>query len=81
MSFSRRQFLQASGLAVCLGSLSSSVRAGSVSDRKLPIPPLLESRNGQPLFVTLQKCIGPLMAHKKQKSGALMAQCRVRQSK
>ena len=54
MSFSRRQFIQASGLAVCLGSISSSVRAESVNDKQLPIPPLLESRRGQPLFLTLQ---------------------------
>ncbi|WP_193016048.1 cell division protein FtsP [Proteus sp. FME41] len=54
MSFSRRQFIQASGLAVCLGSISSSVRAESASDKQLPIPPLLESRRGQPIFLTLQ---------------------------
>lgn len=55
MSFSRRQFIQASGLAVCLGSLPSVAYADPVIDKQLPIPPLLESHNGQPLFVTLQK--------------------------
>lgn len=54
MSFSRRQFLQASGIALCASSLPFSARA-AVPGIALPIPPLIESRRGQPLFLTLQR--------------------------
>ncbi|MGJ7115393.1 cell division protein FtsP [Morganella morganii] len=56
MTLSRRRFIQASGLAVCLGSLPLSVRAADEGgSQPLPVPPLLESRNGQPLFLTMQR--------------------------
>lgn len=54
MSFSRRQFIQASGIALCAGALPFSARAAG-SETPLPIPPLLESRRGQPLFLTMQR--------------------------
>ncbi|PHM36700.1 cell division protein FtsP [Xenorhabdus innexi] len=55
MSLSRRQFIQASGLAVCLGVLPFAVQADKGQQIALPIPPLLESRGGQPLFLALQR--------------------------
>ncbi|WP_047679319.1 MULTISPECIES: cell division protein FtsP [Xenorhabdus] len=55
MSLSRRQFIQASGLAMCLGALPFAVRANKDQQTALPVPPLLESRGGQPLFLALQK--------------------------
>ncbi|AOM42273.1 cell division protein FtsP [Xenorhabdus hominickii] len=55
MSLSRRQFIQASGLAMCLGALPFAVRANKGQQTKLPLPPLLESRGGQPLFLSIQK--------------------------
>jgi len=54
MSFSRRQFIQASGLALCAGALPLSANAAGLQ-QPLPIPPLLESRRGQPIFLTLQR--------------------------
>ena len=54
MSLSRRQFLQASGVALCAGAVP--LRANAAGPQPpLPIPPLLESRRGQPLFMTLQR--------------------------
>ncbi|SFN44904.1 cell division protein FtsP [Xenorhabdus japonica] len=55
MSLSRRQFIQASGVAICLGALPFVIRAKKNQQTQLPIPPLLESRIGQPLFLTIQK--------------------------
>ncbi|PHM71743.1 cell division protein FtsP [Xenorhabdus sp. KJ12.1] len=55
MSLSRRQFIQASGLAVCLGALPFAVQADKDQQIALPVPPLLESRGGQPLFLALQR--------------------------
>ncbi len=55
MSFSRRQFIQVSGLAMCIGAAPLWVRASKNHQTALPVPPLLESRSGQPLFLTLQK--------------------------
>jgi suppressor of ftsI len=54
MSFSRRQFIQASGLALCASALPFSARAAGPGN-PLPVPPLIESRRGQPLFLTLQR--------------------------
>lgn len=54
MSFSRRQFIQASGLAACASALPVRANAAGLQ-QPLPIPPLLESRRGQPLFLTLQR--------------------------
>ena len=54
MSFSRRQFIQASGLAMCASALPARANAAG-QQQALPIPPLLESRRGQPLFLTLQR--------------------------
>ncbi len=55
MSFNRRQFLQLSAGAA-LGStlLPHSALAADSGENALPVPPLLESRRGQPLFLTLQ---------------------------
>lgn len=55
MSLSRRQFIQASGLAMCLGALPFAVRANKNQQTKLPLPPLLEPRGGQPLFLAIHK--------------------------
>ncbi|MCG8710408.1 cell division protein FtsP [Brenneria sp. 4F2] len=55
MSLSRRQFIQASGFALyCAGSSPLLAGVGGVPT-VLPIPPLLESRRGQPLFLTMQR--------------------------
>ena len=54
MSLSRRQFIQASGLALCAGAVPLKAEARS-AQTPLPVPPLLESRRGQPLFLTLQR--------------------------
>src|SRR5471032_2477777 len=53
MSLSRRSFLQASGLALVAGALPLRAQA-SGSQPALPVPPLIESRRGQPLFLTMQ---------------------------
>ncbi|WP_345828957.1 cell division protein FtsP [Erwinia sp. HDF1-3R] len=54
MSFSRRQFIQASGVALCASALP--VRAYAAGPGvALPVPPLIESRRGQPVFLTLQR--------------------------
>ncbi|WP_075183071.1 cell division protein FtsP [Pantoea sp. 1.19] len=55
MSFSRRHFLQLSGAAICASSLPRRAAAAE-GEIALPVPPLLESRRGQPLFLTLQRC-------------------------
>lgn len=57
MSFSRRQFIQLSaGMALSAGIAPSTARAAEGGgDVPLPVPPLLESRRGQPLFLTLQR--------------------------
>lgn len=54
MSLSRRQFIQASGIALCAGAIPLTANAAG-QQPPLPIPPLLESRRGQPLFLTLQR--------------------------
>ncbi|QZN96195.1 cell division protein FtsP [Symbiopectobacterium purcellii] len=54
MSLSRRQFIQASGLMVCASGLPAPAQAKG-KQNALPIPPLLESRRGQPLFLTMQR--------------------------
>ncbi|AJC64895.1 cell division protein FtsP [Dickeya zeae] len=54
MSLSRRQFLQASGVALCAGAMPLTARADS-GKNPLPVPPLLESRRGQPVFLTMQR--------------------------
>ena len=53
MSFSRCQSLLFAGVALCLSCVAMSANANGVN--ALPVPPLLESRSGQPLFLTLQK--------------------------
>ncbi|MFU9135433.1 cell division protein FtsP [Erwinia tasmaniensis] len=54
MSLSRRQFIQASGVALCASALP--VRAYAAGPGvALPVPPLIESRRGQPVFLTLQR--------------------------
>lgn len=54
MSLSRRRFIQASGLALCASALPFTSRA-SGGGNPLPVPPLIESRRGQPIFLTLQR--------------------------
>ncbi len=54
MSFTWRQFLQIPGLALCLAA-TFTVNADTNGKNLLPIPPLLETRSGQPFFLTLQK--------------------------
>ncbi|WP_123331389.1 cell division protein FtsP [Erwinia sp. JUb26] len=54
MSLSRRQFFKASGIALCASSLPFSARAAGPGT-PLPVPPLIESRRGQPLFLTMQR--------------------------
>ncbi|EGT0042364.1 cell division protein FtsP [Cronobacter sakazakii] len=54
MSLSRRQFIQASGAALCAGAVSLRAHAAG-QQQALPVPPLLESRRGQPLFLTLSR--------------------------
>jgi suppressor of ftsI len=54
MSLSRREFLQASAIAVAAGSIPLRANANG-SQPKLPIPPLMESHRGQPLFLTMQQ--------------------------
>lgn len=54
MSLSRRSFIQASGMALAAGSLPLRAHA-SDAQPALPVPPLIESRRGQPLFLTLQQ--------------------------
>ncbi len=54
MSLSRRQFIQASGIALCAGAIPRTASAAG-QQQPLPIPPLIESRRGQPLFLTLQR--------------------------
>lgn len=53
MSLSRRQFIQASGMAVVAGAMPLRAQA-SGPQAALPVPPLLESRRGQPVFLTMQ---------------------------
>lgn len=48
MSLSRRQFIKASGVALCAGAAPLKAQAAG-QQPALPIPPLLESRRGQPL--------------------------------
>lgn len=64
MSLSRRQFIQASGLALCAGTVPLRAEA-STMPTPLPIPPLLESRRGQPLFLTLQRAHWAFMDNRK----------------
>lgn len=45
MSFSRRQFIQASGIALCAGAVPLKANAAG-QQQPLPVPPLLESRRG-----------------------------------
>ncbi len=49
MSLSRRQFIKASGVALCAGAVPLNAHAAG-QQPALPVPPLLESRRGQPLF-------------------------------
>ena len=64
MSLSRRRFIQTSGLALCASALPLRAHA-SGSQVSLPIPPLLESKRGQPLFLTLQRSHWAFMSGRK----------------
>lgn len=55
MSFSRRQFIQLSAAAAAGSALLPAVaRAADSGENVLPVPPLVESRRGQPIFLTMQ---------------------------
>lgn len=55
MPVNRRQFIQVTGLALCgVGSMTLMAQSDGTPQPLLPIPPLLESRGGQALFLTLQ---------------------------
>ncbi|KYP96339.1 cell division protein FtsI, partial [Sodalis-like endosymbiont of Proechinophthirus fluctus] len=54
MSLSRRRFIQTTGVTLAACALPLQARAAD-APVALPIPPLLESRRGQPLFLTLQR--------------------------
>ncbi len=54
MSLSRRRFIQATGVTLAASALPLQAQAAE-TPVALPIPPLLESRRGQPLFLTLQR--------------------------
>lgn len=73
MSLSRRQFIQATGLALGAGSLPLRAQANSTQQPSLPVPPLLESRRGQPLFLTLQRAHWAFSGGQKAAVWGLMA--------
>lgn len=54
MSLSRRQFLQLSGGVACASLMPGPAQARDAA-RTLPVPPLLEAKDGQPLFLSLQR--------------------------
>lgn len=54
MSISRRHFIQASGIALCAGAVPLKINAAG-RQPVMPLPPLVESRHGQPLFFSLQR--------------------------
>ena len=57
MSVSRREFIQlASSASLMLGPRPVIARQNPVEANALPIPPLLESVNGHPLFLVMQSC-------------------------
>ena len=70
MSLSRRQFIQASGIALCAGAMPLTASAAG-QQQPLPIPPLIESRRGQPLFLTLQRSHWSFTQGRVRRSGAL----------
>lgn len=65
MSLSRRRFIQASGLALCASGLPLQARASGGAQAALPVPPLLESRRGQPLFLSLERTHWAFMGTRK----------------
>ena len=70
MSLSRRQFIQASGIALCAGAMPRTASAAG-QQQPLPIPPLIESRRGQPLFLTLQRSHWSFTRERARRYGAL----------
>ena len=70
MSLSRRQFIQASGIALCAGAMPLTASAAG-QQQPPPIPPLIESRRGQPLFLTLQRSHWSFTEEPARRSGAL----------
>jgi suppressor of ftsI len=72
MSLSRRQFIKASGVALCAGAAPLKAHAAG-QQPALPVPPLLESRRGQPLFLTLQRRTGRLRPVPAPRCGGLTA--------
>lgn len=55
MSISRRRLLQATGVALGAGMLPSMPAMAAAPQAALPIPPLLETRRGQPLYLSMQR--------------------------
>ncbi len=72
MSLSRRQFIKASGVALCAGAAPLKAHAAG-QQPALPVPPLLESRRGQPLFLTLQRSHWSFTPGTRAPSGGSMA--------
>lgn len=52
MPLNRRQFLKASGVTVCAAGIPRLAHAQKPI--QLPIPPLIESKNGRPIFLSMQ---------------------------
>ncbi len=66
MSINRRKFIQATSLALCgAGSMVLMAQTSKAEQPILPIPPLLESRRGQTLFLTLHNVHWPFVNGKK----------------
>ncbi|MDR0805231.1 MAG: cell division protein FtsP [Enterobacteriaceae bacterium] len=55
MSISRRRLLQATGAALGASMLSAPSALAAAPQAALPVPPLLETRRGQPIYLTAQR--------------------------
>ncbi|WP_246201518.1 cell division protein FtsP [Budvicia diplopodorum] len=55
VSISRRRLLQASGVALGASLLPSAPAFAEMPQVALPVPPLLETRRGQPLYLSMQR--------------------------
>lgn len=64
MSVNRRQLLKISGLAVCSTVFPHTIQAKK-NQPALPVPPLLEAKQGQPLFLKIQNTYWAFLPHKK----------------
>ncbi len=64
MSISRRRFIQVAGVACGAGSIALMLQTNQTEQQPLPVPPILESRRGQPLFLTLHRVHWPFVTGK-----------------